>query len=357
MILSARTAAQFLRVHGLIPDEAFVDGDVLIEDVSKRNLNMRARSSAGLSFFLKQGIGQEGRDSVACEADVYAAIEQSGQPIRCFLPRLIGFDADDQVLMLEMVADAEDLEQYHTRLGRFPAGVGAALGHALAGLHAIEAPAEDGGRLNRAPAWALSFHHLGVEALGDLSPGNLEVASLVQRYPALGATFDNLSDAWRAEALCHFDLKWDNVLLASSRSDFAKRLRIIDWEAAGYGDPAWDVGCVLTAWLAFWVRSMAMTRGITSERLAETARHPLATMHHSIRAFWRSYVSGAELADAAAFLRRAMRYVAPRLVEEAVAQSQMAAGASSRARLLVQLAANVSQRPEQAVRLLGLDES
>jgi hypothetical protein len=46
-----------------------------------------------------------------------------------------------------------------------------------------------------------------------------------------------------AGCLVNHDLKWDNVVLTGSPD--APRPVLLDWELAGLGDPAWDLGCLL----------------------------------------------------------------------------------------------------------------
>ncbi len=43
--------------------------------------------------------------------------------------------------------------------------------------------------------------------------------------------------------LVNHDMKWDNIALQPSGSGF--RPVLVDWELAGLGDPAWDLGCLL----------------------------------------------------------------------------------------------------------------
>ena len=41
--------------------------------------------------------------------------------------------------------------------------------------------------------------------------------------------------------LVNHDLKWDNVVLTGP----TQQPVLVDWELAGLGDPAWDLGCLL----------------------------------------------------------------------------------------------------------------
>lgn len=50
--------------------------------------------------------------------------------------------------------------------------------------------------------------------------------------------------AWRPIALIHADLKHDNVLVETASG--AARVRVLDWEMARVGDPAWDLAGLAT---------------------------------------------------------------------------------------------------------------
>jgi hypothetical protein len=52
-----------------------------------------------------------------------------------------------------------------------------------------------------------------------------------------------LRHQWRPQTLMHGDLKWDNSVLY--RSAFGPKVCLIDWELAGWGDPAWDLACLV----------------------------------------------------------------------------------------------------------------
>jgi hypothetical protein len=345
-LLNAGEAAAYVLRNGFVSNQAIVDGRVSISDVSRRNRNIAVRSTIGPSYFLKQGGSAEAEATVECEAQIYKVL--AGSPFRPYLTGPASYDEANKILITRL-ADAEDLEQHYSRRGRLSPAAARAIGRALALLHATDVGTANADVLYRPPAWALSLHHVYLHDLPEMSPGHLEVRGLVQRHAGLGDTFDGLRAEWRLDGLCHFDLKWDNILIARGRSRFPDRVRFVDWEAAGIGDRAWDVACVLASWLAFWVRSMALTGGEPASRLPQQARYPLEGMYPAIRGFWAGYAALAGPETARELLPRAVTYIAPRLAEEAVSQAQGAMSASRRARLLVQMALNIAQRQDQAV--------
>jgi hypothetical protein len=75
-------------------------------------------------------------------------------------------------------------------------------------------------------------------------------AALLREAAADGTLVTGLRSArslWRPLALVHADLKHDNVLVENGAQE--PRVRVLDWEMARVGDPAWDLAA-LTARLA-----------------------------------------------------------------------------------------------------------
>jgi len=120
-------------------------------------------------------------------------------------------------------------------------GLVAALVPPLAGLHrATRHLARPGAAvpegLEPAPPWALRLMD------GDAAPelwASPVLGSLLREAAAdatLVAGIRAARAAWRPMALVHADLKHDNVLV-----DAGSGVRVVDWEMARVGDPAWDL--------------------------------------------------------------------------------------------------------------------
>jgi aminoglycoside phosphotransferase (APT) family kinase protein len=383
-MIAPQDVVPYLLARGLLGPEAVVDGGVRVVDASRRNHVWQAVCETGPSFVIKQGRTPEGAATLAREAAVYALLG-GVEALRPCLPACHGYDAEAGVLVLEHVPGARDLERYHAALGRFPAGVAAALGEAVGRLHGLSLPDGAGGA-DRGAAWPLSLHRPGVEAFEMVSAGCLDLIRLLQRDPRYGAGLDALRSEWRADALVHADLRWENVLVAdgqtsrradeqtgrradeqtSRRADgqgadgatrHAKSVRLIDWEMAGPGDAAWDVASLFAGYLRFWVMGMPFRPDLPPERLPEVARYPLAGMQPALRSLWQAYARARRFTpgEAQAALLRATRYTAGRLVETAYSQLQHATALSNHAALLLQLGFNVLERPQEAaVHLLGM---
>jgi hypothetical protein len=362
-VLTQDAVSAYLLGRGLIHPRAIVDGDLTVTDASRRNQNFRVTTVRGPCYLLKQGVGFEGEATVAHEGAVYDVLRSlaGGRPIDRYLPSSYGYDEQERLLVLELLRDSEDLGRYHARRRAFSTLLAAGVGTALAGLHRTTSAASTTldrtlfpGRL----PWVLFLDRPSPHILRDSSGAAIELIRILQSVPELRQMLRELRLDWRAEALVHFDLKWDNCLvLARPGSRRATRLTVIDWEFADVGDPCWDAGAMLGNYLSAWLMSIPITGDEPPDRFLELARFPLTRMHPAIRAFWRAYATGMGLAGARSWecLLRAVRYAAARLIQTCYEHLQTAASISGDVVCLLQLSLNMAQRPsEAATHLLGI---
>lgn len=363
-MLTLPEVVPYLLRRKLISAASIVGGDLVVEDVSRRNCNFKVISQHGPSYVVKQGIDQEGIATVAHEAVVYQLLQADaeGDGLDRYLPHCYAYDPKEHVLILELVRDACDVRAYHARLGRFPALLAAATGEALGTLHHLTGP---GGKRNAAGRdllqplpWVLSAHRLDLAVLAGISGANVELIRMLQHSPELRRMLDQLGHEWRADTLIHYDVKWDNCVFAARPAAPRKsRLRIVDWEFAGMGDPCWDAGSVFSNYLSFWLLSIPIIGAAPPDRWIELARYPLERMQPALRAYWQAYVGRMAL-DAATsdqWLLRAVSYGAARLIQTGFEHMQAALRPTGNIICLLQLSLNILRRPHEAtVQLLGI---
>jgi aminoglycoside phosphotransferase (APT) family kinase protein len=247
------------------------------------------------------------------------------------------------VLVVDLI-DGESLRDAAVTPEGVPPAVAAALGDALATLHS--AAGEGGGDWPSGMPWALTIDRPRLEDLEWLSAGARDLIRGVQAMPDIRERLEGLRAGWRGAGLVHGDLRWDNVI-----ADGAAAVRLVDWELAGRGDPAWDVGSVLGQLISDWAivtQRAAGDRGAADQALART--------HARAAAFTGAYLAGAEpdgpLAGAG---ERAAAYVGPRLLQLGIEIAVDAAPGDRNAAVHVEAAVGVMRRPAVAMTsLLGL---
>jgi thiamine kinase-like enzyme len=133
----------------------------------------------------------------------------------------------------------------------------------------------------------LALHRPPLEALRYLSAASVELVKELQRDAAACRAMEELREGWSAVALVHRDVKWANCIAVGGA------IKLVDWEMAGWGDPAWDIGSAL----------------------AELAARPAAAV-----ALWRAYA--AARAPDPGLRDRALRFAGARLVQTAFEHAQ-----------------------------------
>jgi len=365
-MLTQAHVPRYLCERHLISPRCIVGSDFVVAEASCRNRNFKALSRTGPSYFLKQGVGAEATATVAHEARVYRFLNESPEAdgFLRFLPDFVQYDAQQKVLILESLCDAQDLRDYLYQRGRFPISVAAELGNVLSYLHRITASciamARGFGLEERLP-WILSIHRPGLSLFHQSSGASLAMIQIIQNSGNMPLLLDELRAAWRTNALTHNDIKWDNCLVIPRRIPCTgSRLKVIDWELANLGDSRWDVGAVIGGYLSSWVLSIPVSGQGSPEQFLHLARYPLERIQRAFQSFWRAYVSGMNLTpvESAEHILHAMKYAAARLLQTAFEQTQHAPNLGGHIICILQLSLNILEMPEEAVgRLLGLSDN
>ena len=349
-MLDQSDVAHYLLSLGLVKSSAVIEENLTVVDASRRNRVVVAAARGAPTYVVKQAAAGSGAD-LAREAAVLRRLadvpELAGQ-----VPAVAHHEPDAARLVLRSPAGARD---WNADGGRFPRLAARMLGRALASLHRLGGEALRQLPPGPKPMWGLLLPEPPHELVLDLSAG---AQDLVARVQASRATCDRLAElraAGAEDALVHGDLRWENCLLVTA-SGARRRTRVllIDWELAGPGASAFDVGTVLAEYLRVWVGSIPIVEPANPGRLAARARHPLVRMQPSIHDFWSAYRL---VSPNPPTLRRAVELAAVRLLQTAVERAQGLPAASAHVVTLVQLADNMLRHPDfAAVWLLGLRE-
>jgi Ser/Thr protein kinase RdoA (MazF antagonist) len=297
-MLEQHEVAAYLLERRLVGRRSIVSGRLRIVDASSRNRNFRVNGEAGESYLLKQGIAADSAESLSNEAALYRRLAASSSPVAALVPRFYGHDAQRGVLILEWIAGGRDLHRHDAARDGGSRTLAAALGRALAALHGMTP--DDEALRDDAP-WVLSLHRPRLDALRYLSAASIELIKVIQEDERFARGLDELREGWRVEALVHRDVKWANCIAHAPRGGTRRtRITLVDWEMAGWGDPALDVGSAF------------------GEFLGHDAPQP------PIAAFWHAYVRARDLDERAAsrLLVRAVRYGAARIVQSAYEDTQ-----------------------------------
>lgn len=323
--LSPAELPRHLLAHGLLTSRDVVERGVLVTERSRSHSVLVVAVGDGDGLVVKQAAPEHGGDPARLcrEADLYAAAA-TRPGLRAVIPRCP--HASPGRLVLEYTP-GETLLEHHHRPGPCDPAVSRALGAALGSAHRALADDPPNGFAGPLP-WVLD----ALEAGGDASFAweDARIAAALQAVPEPVRVHEALAEArarWRVEHVIHGDLKWDNVLLADP---VAPTVRIIDWELATVGDPAWDLAGALQEYSA-----LGVARG------EDPVGHGDA-----VAALWAGYLdaAGPAVADVAGLVARSERFAGARLLQTACEVARQHGAGAPAVPALVGLASDLLTR-------------
>jgi aminoglycoside phosphotransferase (APT) family kinase protein len=352
--------------------------------VPGRNRNLRVLGGPGHNYFLKQAPrGETGPDGpLAVEAALYqwAATDPAAAGLRPLLPSLRLWDSERSILVLDLVPSTHPVPDDAS--AEYQAALRRLLAEALATCHRL--PADGTAAPSFLPAaapWICDLARPVPSMLRELSPAQLSLIQALQAAPDAVEALERLRDEWRPTRLIHGDIKWNNVLVrldaaapapthpcapapprpsasAPPRS-LPSGIVLLDWELAQLGDPAWDVGAVLHAFILDAVLELEPAKGAGPGEVALLLGGAMSRLHPAHREFLTRYAAAAELTltEADHLRARLPANVAARLIKTAFEWGQGEAQVPRRAAAIHQLGINMLRQPRTAGRVvLGLVE-
>ncbi|MDQ6612471.1 MAG: aminoglycoside phosphotransferase family protein [Gemmatimonadota bacterium] len=353
MYLTSQNVAFYLAGRGLIPFHSMVNDTLTVVEAPRRNRNFKVMRGTQPGFFVKQVASFEP-----------LAMETHRRDGRCYwlannhaeftallplLPAFHTFDVAQSILVTALLDGAETLHQLHLQTGTFPTDVAVLLANALAHFHVAfrGLPASAASvAFPRMHPWALTTGDPALFPSAMQTPtGRVFLDIMRARGVEQALTVER--QRWRVETLVHGDLKWDNVLLTPVTASAAGALRIVDWEIADVGDPAWDIAAIFQAYLAHWLFS----RTPGNESIPESDVQ-FSAMQPAMRAFWSAYVIASGTINPAELLDRSVAFAAARLVQTAYESLYQAPSVTAHALSFLDLAERLLTARTNAPRVI-----
>jgi aminoglycoside phosphotransferase (APT) family kinase protein len=345
-MLEQSDIAHYLLSLGLVKSRDVVEEDLTIRDVSRRNCVFLATTRTGPAFVVKEGTAP----TLAHEA---AVLRDLAGVLACRIPSVVRFEPETGRLVLSTPPGARDWGDRRAprALPRIPARI---LGRTLAAVHRLSPDSVEPQPAGTDLMWGLSLPAPPYALLLDRSAGAQELIADIQAREVLCRRLEEIRDATAEIALVHGDLRWENCLaFPPAGSPRRTRLLLVDWEFAGPGAPAYDVGTVLAECVRAWVESIPILDSRNPMRFAGRAARPMDRLRPAMRAFWTGYATAGPRPPA---LRRVAELTGVRLLQCAVERAQFLMRPSAHAATLVQVAENLVRRPDAAAAFLGLRE-
>jgi Phosphotransferase enzyme family len=279
--------------------------------INAKNFNLAIEFSDGRHLLVKQERCQDPENAGGefwTAWQMHQLVEHFpdfGEKIRGFLPNLLHFDPDNSILVVEYVSDYCDLHGYYDRENQFPVSIASSIGRLLGTIHRETFERAEYQQFLRPVATETgngseqSYADEIIERLGRITPQILRIMpheclqffKLYQRFPSLSRAIVELRDAITPSCLVHNDLKINNILLDLTwQRPGSQVIRLIDWENAAWGDPAFDLGCILGSYLEIWLNGLVISNTLSINESLQLATTPLELLQPSLAALTNSYL-------------------------------------------------------------------
>ena len=334
--------AHYLLSIGLLKPRAVVEDGLTVVDASRRNCVFIATTRSGPTYVVKQA-GPRSALTLKHEAEVLRMLADAPELVGQ-VPSVVHEDRVMALLVLSSPAGGRDWAELHNA-GRFPLLPARALGRGLAAVHrnALDGVGDQPADVER--MWALQFPEPSLDLIRDLSAGAQDLIARLQSNLAMLDRLSGLRDHDHKHVFVHGDLRWDNcVAVAPPGSRRRTQTLLVDWELAGRGESALDVGTVFAEYLSAWVGSIPIADVAAPGRFLSHAKYPLRRMRPAIDAFWSAYCTSSSTPPT---LRRVLELAAVRLLQTAVERAQVVAAPTAHLVTLLQLAENVLLRTRE----------
>ncbi|MBW4643639.1 MAG: aminoglycoside phosphotransferase family protein [Goleter apudmare HA4340-LM2] len=304
--LSSHNVIQYLHNAGLCSSEDGSSDDSELPD-SHKNLNLLVTLADNHQLLVKQELStnQAGTPHEFFNEWLFHQLLQQFPVIgniSAIASLVLHFDEENSILVRKYLSEYLELGSFYQNQDIFPVEMATAIGTTLAGLHrATFNRKEYRDFMATAPQGQFRYHFynpaqgiesIGPEIFGTVPSEALKFYVLYQGWESLESAIADLAYVWKPCCLTHNDLKLDNILVHSRWEQLDNCLiRLIDWEACAWGDPAFDLGTLVASYLEIWLSSLVVDPTIELEESLRLAVTPLEVLQPSILALIRSYLN------------------------------------------------------------------
>ncbi len=373
--LSSHNVIQYLQEAGLSSSEDGVSASNELPHSSK-NLNLLVTVADNSKLLVKQERCREnyGNSHDLFNEWLFHQLLQQFPVLGNVWPlasSVLHYDEQSSILVRNYLTEYVELLGFYQRNPYFSTNIAQALGNTLGILHrATFNRREYREFMATAPSGQFRYHFYNpVQGIGSIEPeifgliptDALKFYVLYQQYESLEAAIAELASEWNPCCITHNDLKLDNILLHSRWQQLDDCLvRLIDWEACGWGDPAFDLGTLIASYLGIWLDSVVVDPTIDLEESLHLAVIPLEVLQPSILILIRTYLDTFPkiLEYRSDFILRAIQFAGLTLIHRIEEMLKCRKYFENRGVLMLHVAKNILTMPHESIlTIFGMSES
>lgn len=339
-----------------------------------RNFNLVVSFTNGEHYLVKQGRFDGYDRSLGClqyEWLLQHLLNSFPQlaKVRASIAPIIDFDAENSILVIKYLPEYISLDKYYARFDNYPTKIAAVLGTNLAHIHRLTYQKDEylsfleqqyGDRDFRAkPDFRQGLAVVSPHIFACICSSGIEFFKLYQRFPRLHQAVVQLYDSYQATCLTHNDARFGNYLIKNTNSLDRPQIKFIDWEFIDWGDPAYDLGMLISKYLELWLDSLLVTRDRDLNLSFSSAACPLTKIQPSLVAILENYLAtfGQITSARSDFLHRVVQFAGLSLIKRLQHQVECHQPFGNREVCTLQVAKNLLCYPERAINsIFGFNE-
>ncbi|HYW19327.1 MAG TPA: aminoglycoside phosphotransferase family protein [Nodularia sp. (in: cyanobacteria)] len=374
--LSSQNIIQYLQETGLCCSEDGASNKYELLKSSQQNLNILVTLGGNQKLLVKQKrhIEDDGTSHEFFNEWLFHQLLEQFPVlgnISAIAPLILHFDEENSILVRNYLSEYSELNEFYRQNDIFPLEIATAIGTSLGELHrATFQHREYRDFMATAPEgqFRYSFYNpaqgvdsISPEIFGTVPTEALKFYLLYQRYESLESAIADLAYEWQPCCLTHNDLNLNNILIHSRWDQLDNCLiKLIDWEACGWGDPAFDLGSLIASYLGIWLSSLVVDPTIELEESLHLAMTPLEVLQPSLLALMRAYLNAFPLIldYRSDFIVRVIQFTGLALINQIQEKIKYCKYFGNTDIYMLQIAKNLLTIPEQSVlSIFGVSES
>ncbi|MCW5314571.1 phosphotransferase [Nostoc sp. KVJ3] len=281
---------------------------------------------------------------------------------RSFLPEVLHFDVENSIIVFRYLDDYRDLMDFYTKENNFSTEIATAIGNTLGTIHCdtfnrqeyqeFFTKNSDNLMSDQVSHLVRRLERVEPEIFGIVPAEGLKFFALYQRYDSLGQAIAELGNAVTPSCLTHNDLKLNNILLYKNWQYSSNNIiRLIDWERSAWGDPAFDLGTLISSYVQIWLTNLVISNSLSIEESLRLAITPLELLQPSIGTLTQAYLNTFPeiLKHRPDFLQRVVQFTGFALIQQIQGMIQYQKSFGNMGIAMLQVAKTLLSRPIQSM--------
>jgi len=308
-ILSSENVLEYLKQQGICqPDQELI---APVEPNEYKNFNLIVNVTGNKHYLVKQERFDGNGKASGClkyESISHQFLSNFSElkPIQSSISEIVHFDPENSIIVINYLPEYISLSEFYRRKNDYPTEIASLLGANLAQVHRLTFEKQEYRDFLRqhaknrssgeTPKFMRGLERIGPGIFSNVCRDGIEFFKLYQRFSSLHQAVAELHSSYQATCLTHNDPRFSNYLIEDLIEDqdsasILTEIKLIDWEFFEWGDPAYDLGVLISKYLGLWLDSLFVNSDTDLNLSLSLATCPLEKVQPSLASALQSYLS------------------------------------------------------------------